>query len=105
VTSTRTTRSAGALGAAAVAVDCRLGPEHRHPAAVDDTTTAMAWVAARHPGRVRGVAGDSAGAALAAVAALATRGTPVEPKAQLLLYPATDPSGSSPSMRMIELLG
>ena len=92
-------RVANALGAVVVAVDYRLGPEHRHPAAVDDTTTAMAWVAARHPGRVRGVAGDSAGATLAAVAALATRGTPVEPAAQLLLYPATDPSGSSPSVR------
>lgn len=91
-------RVANALGAVVVAVDYRLAPEHRHPAAVDDTTTAMAWVAARHPGRVRGVAGDSAGATLAAVGALATRGTPVEPAAQMLLYPATDPSGSSPSV-------
>jgi acetyl esterase len=92
-------RVANALGAVVVAVDYRLGPEHRHPAAVDDTTTAMAWVAAHHPGRVRGVVGDSAGATLAAVAALATRGTPVEPAAQMLLYPATDPSQSRPSVR------
>ncbi|MBV9923071.1 MAG: alpha/beta hydrolase [Pseudonocardia sp.] len=92
-------RVANALGALVVAVDYRLGPEHRHPAAVDDVTTAMEWVAAQHPGRVRGVAGDSAGATLAAVGALATRGTPVEAVAQMLLYPATDPSQSRPSVR------
>jgi acetyl esterase len=92
-------RVANGLGAVVVAVDYRLGPEHRHPAAVDDSTTAMEWVAAHHPGRVSGVAGDSAGATLAALAALATRGTPVEPAAQMLLYPATDPSQSRPSVR------
>src|SRR6478735_10581858 len=92
-------RVANGLGAVVVAVDYRLGPEHRHPAAVDDSTTAMEWVAAHHPGRVSGVAGDSAGATLAALAALATRRTPVEPAAQMLLYPATDPSQSSPSVR------
>ena len=92
-------RVANGLGAVVVAVDYRLGPEHRHPAAVDDATTAMEWVAAHHPGRVSGVAGDSAGATLAALAALATRGTPVEPAAQMLLYPATDPSQSRPSVR------
>jgi acetyl esterase len=92
-------RVANGLGAVVVAVDYRLGPEHRHPAAVDDSTTAMEWVAAHHPGRVSGVAGDSAGATLAALAALATRGTPVEPAAQMLLYPATDPSQSRASVR------
>lgn len=82
-----------------MSVAYRLGPEHRHPAAVDDTLAGLAWSARTFAERVRGIAGDSAGATLAAIAGLAARGTPDAPAAQLLLYPQTDPTLSQPSVQ------
>ncbi len=92
-------RVANALGAVVVSVGYRLGPEHRHPAAVDDTLAGLAWSRDTFPERVGGIAGDSAGATLAAIAALAARGTSDAPAAQLLLYPQTDPTLSQPSVQ------
>jgi acetyl esterase len=92
-------RVANTVGAVVVSVGYRLAPEHRHPGAVADTMAALAWSAETFPGRTVGIAGDSAGATLAAVAALATRGGGVELAAQMLLYPATDPTMSRPSVR------
>jgi acetyl esterase len=80
------------------AVDYRLGPERRFPAAVEDAQAAVEW-AARRAARVA-VAGDSAGGNLAAVAALTMRdggGPPLV--CQVLVYPMMDATCSLPSHR------
>ncbi|NRA97822.1 MAG: alpha/beta hydrolase [Planctomycetes bacterium] len=100
-------RLMAAVGNVAVlSVDYRLAPEHRFPAAADDAVAATRW-ALHHaaelgadPSRV-GVAGDSAGGNLSAVATLALRGESAgtDPlKAQLLIYPAVDCDLDRPSM-------
>jgi len=89
--------------AVVVNVDYRLAPEHRFPAAVDDAWAAAQWVSshAAELGVERdrlAVAGDSAGGNLAAVVALRARDAGGPPVAfQLLVYPATDLTRSSPS--------
>lgn len=83
---------------AVVAVDYRLGPEHKFPAAVEDAMAATAWVAA-HAGALGidatrlAVGGDSAGGNLAAVVCLLARdrGAP-RLRLQLLIYPAVEMS-------------
>jgi acetyl esterase len=79
-----------------VSVDYRLAPEHRYPAAVEDCYAATQWVAT-HADELNGdaariaVAGESAGANLAAVVSLLAReqGGPAI-ALQLLAYPVTD---------------
>ena len=91
-------RLANDADAVVVAVDYRLAPEHRFPAAVDDSLAAAGWVADRlgefGGGEAVGVAGDSAGANLAAVVAQAM---PDRVHAQLLTYPSVDMFGDYPS--------
>ncbi len=86
-----------------MAVDYRLAPEHKFPAAVDDAIAATRWIAdhAQSLGidRTRlAVGGDSAGGNLAAVVALDARdrGGP-QLAFQLLIYPATDMGLDRPS--------
>jgi acetyl esterase len=83
-------------GALVASVDYRMGPEHKFPAAVDDSFAALKWVHANadslgaDPGRIA-VHGDSAGANLAAVVALLARDAG-GPKLllQSLVYPVAD---------------
>ena len=86
----------GGAEAIVVSVDYRMGPEHRFPAAVDDSFAALEWTHAHaaelgaDPARL-GVHGDSAGANLAAVVALIARdrGGP-KLRLQSLVYPVAD---------------
>ena len=94
---------ANGSGCAVVAVDYRMGPEHRFPAAVDDVIAATRWVHANaaaldlDASRIA-VGGDSAGGNLAAVVAIAARDAGDLPLAfQLLIYPATDMRRGAPS--------
>jgi len=90
-------------GALVASVDYRMGPEHKFPAAVDDSFAALEWVQANarglgaDPDRF-GVHGDSAGANLAAVVALIAwdAGQP-RLRLQSLVYPVTDYTMSMPS--------
>ena len=98
-------RLARHTGALVVAVDYRLAPEHRFPAAVDDCLAAYRWLRDRgrdlgaDPARVA-VAGDSAGGNLAAVVSqLAAAGGITVPTCQVLVYPAVDFSLDTDSHR------
>lgn len=80
-----------------LALEYRLAPEHKFPAAVDDAVAAFRWLAEQaevlglDPTRLA-VAGDSAGGNLSTVISqTATREHwPVRPCLQLLLYPGLD---------------
>ena len=88
-----------------VAVDYRLAPEFKFPAAVEDCYAALRWVALHaqeigaDPLRIA-VGGDSAGANLATVMAILARNDG-HPKIvfQLLVYPCVAPEPETPSHR------
>jgi acetyl esterase len=99
-------RLANGCGAAVLALDYRLAPEHPWPASVEDTVDVLRWVATAPPelsGKPRAVAvaGDSAGGTLAALACLSLRDQhpAALPDLQVLLYANTDLTGAQPSMR------
>lgn len=81
-------------GGAVLALDYRLAPEHRFPAAVDDAWAALRWLHTEAPAlgldacRLA-VGGDSAGGTLAAVCALRARDDALPLRLQLLVTPGT----------------
>jgi acetyl esterase len=76
---------AAATGFRLTAVDYRLSPEHRHPAAFEDACAVVRAVAAEALPVV--LAGDSAGGNLAAAAAHALRGEGLPIAGMVLVYP------------------
>src|SRR5260370_24338273 len=86
-------------GAVVISVDYRRPPETRFPGAFEDAFAAVRDIVGRiaefggDAARV-GVAGDSAGGNLAAVAAIACRDAGIRLAAQLLVYPVTDVAGN-----------
>jgi len=86
---------ANRAGCAVLAVDYRLAPEHRYPAAIDDCWMATEWAMANFE-RVA-VGGDSSGGNLAAAVALRARDRDAKLALQLLVYPVLDYRVDSPS--------
>jgi acetyl esterase/lipase len=96
---------AAQVGAVVVSVDYRLAPEHRMPVAAEDAYAATVWLAdngsevGADSSRLA-VAGDSAGGNLAAVVAIMSRDRQGPRIAhQVLIYPGTDGTLTSPSLQ------
>ena len=91
-------------GAAVVAIDYRLAPEHKYPAGLHDGMAALAWLH-EHGGtlgldtRRLAVGGDSAGGTLASVLALHARNVGIPLALQLLFYPSVQLGGVTESFR------
>ncbi len=92
-------------GCRVVAIDYRLAPEHKFPAAVEDAYAAAQWVAAHavelgiDPDRLA-IAGDSAGGNLAAVVCQMARGQGFKIALQILLCPVTDIAADNQSRHL-----
>ena len=85
------------------ALDYRLAPEHRHPAAIEDARFAYDWLL-EHAAQLQGDAsltaavGESAGGAIVAALTLQLRDAgAAQPAFQVLAYPCVDPLGRWPS--------
>ncbi|MFB6566134.1 alpha/beta hydrolase fold domain-containing protein [Streptomyces noursei] len=91
-------------GVVVLSAGYRLAPEHPFPAGLHDAQAVTSWAfenaaaLGADPARFV-IAGDSAGAALAAVVALEARGSAVSIGHQLLINPAVDPRMNTASYR------
>jgi acetyl esterase len=93
---------ANSSGAVVISADYRLAPEHKFPAALDDASFAVDWIA--HESKSLGldsdriaIGGESAGALLASLIASGYQKVAARIKAMLLLCPVIDLTGNSPS--------
>lgn len=91
-------------GAAVLAIDYRLAPEHRFPAGLDDSFAALRWLA--DEGHTLGldtrrmaVGGDSAGGTLAASVALLARDAGIPLRLQALFYPSVQTRAATESFK------
>jgi acetyl esterase len=87
-----------------VSTDYRLAPEHPFPIPLDDCWSVLRWAAERlgdrgWDGSRLAVGGTSSGGNLSAAVALRARNEGLPLSLQLLLYPALDSTGSTPSWR------
>ncbi|WP_042703977.1 alpha/beta hydrolase [Azospirillum sp. B506] len=93
-------------GVSVVSVGYRLAPEHRFPTAFDDAVDALDWlgrngaVLGLDAGRLA-VGGDSVGGSLAAAISLRAAADPglPRPRLQVLIYPVTDATADTGSLR------
>lgn len=95
---------AAETGHLVASIDYALAPEHPFPAAVEDCAAVVRWLFGQaHALRIRpdaiSVAGDSAGANLAAAMTLMFRGTAQAIRSQMLFYPAVDFAHDRPSVK------
>jgi acetyl esterase/lipase len=92
-------------GCRVISVDYRLAPEHKFPAALEDSRTAARWVFEHcadigvDPKRIA-IGGDSAGATLATVACQLERTSGLAFALQVLLCPVTDIEANTESRRL-----
>lgn len=94
-------RLAAGAGCELISVGYRLAPEHPYPAPLDDAFAALQWASAQKDGPLV-VAGESAGANLAAACAIRARSAGIPPLvAQFLAYPVTDHDFTTESYRDI----
>ena len=97
-------RVSQATGAVVLAVDYRLAPEHKFPAALDDCLQAYRWMRQNGPNGKKPAAsnylmGDSAGGNLALATLLKAKDLMIAlPSAVVAISPATDFTGGSPSL-------
>jgi len=96
-------RLANQSNATIVSVNYQKAPEHPYPAPFDDCYSTLEWAISHKnelalPSEI-GVAGDSAGANLAAAVALKARDHQIELSFQFLIYPCLDRNFSTDSYR------
>jgi acetyl esterase len=92
-------------GAAVVAVEYRLSPEHKYPAGLEDAWASLQWLVEHGDsvgidGSRIAVAGDSAGGTLAASVALLARDAGVPLALQALIYPSVQTRGATESFKL-----